>query len=162
MTDRLVIEEIRAESFGGLSSTTIELGAGGLVVVAGLNESGKTSLSELMSWLLVGPSGNAESAQRFGDPGEQISGRISGTLRDQELRTTGNFKVLKAGAPNDGGLEIIFGEQRLDAAGWRGLLSGIDAAMLDAVYLMWGADLHDGDNVMAKIEEAVSQEGSGE
>jgi uncharacterized protein YhaN len=155
MTDRLVIEEIRAESFGGLSNTTVELGAGGLVVVAGLNESGKTSLSELMSWLLVGPSGNAESAQRFGDPGEQISGRISGTLRDQEFRTTGNFKVLKAGAPNDGGLEIIFGEQRLDAAGWRGLLSGIDAAMLDAVYLMWGADLHDGDNVMAKIEEAA-------
>lgn len=155
MTDRLVIEEIWAESFGGLSNTMVELETSGLVVVAGLNESGKTSLSELMSWLLVGPSGNAEGAQRFGDPGEQIGGHISGALRDQNFRATGNFKVLKSGAPNDSGLEVTFGAQHLDADGWRGLLSGIDAAMLDAVYLMWGADLHDGDNVMAKIEEAA-------
>ena len=155
MTDRLVIDEIWAERFGGLRNTLVPLGSNGFVVVAGLNESGKTSLSELMSWLLVGPSGNAESAQRFGDYNEQIGGRLSGTLRDQEFRATGDFKVLKAGAPNDSGLEVTFGLQQLDADGWRGRLSGIDAAMLDAVYLLWGADLHDGDNVMAEIEEAA-------
>ena len=68
MTDRLVIEEIWAESFGGLSNTMVELETSGLVVVAGLNESGKTSLSELMSWLLVGPSGNAEGANGSATP----------------------------------------------------------------------------------------------
>ena len=155
MTDRLVIKEVWAERFGGLRNATVDLGSGEFVVVAGLNESGKSSLSELMSWLLVGPSGNAESAQRFGKLGEPIGGRLSGTLRGQGFRASGDFKVLQKGAPKDNALTVTFGTQQLDAVGWRGMLSGIDAAMLDAVYLMWGAELHDGANLMAKIEEAA-------
>jgi len=154
MTDRLVIESIRANTFGGLSSIELDLGAG-LVVVAGPNESGKSSLSELMSWLLVGPSGSAIDAQRFGDPDDRIGGRITGTFRDLQFRATGEFRVLKAGAPNESGLSVAYGRQELDAAGWRTSLSGIDSAMLDAVYLLWGADLHDGDRLMGKIEEAA-------
>jgi len=154
MTDRLVIENIRANSFGGLTNLELDLG-GGLVVVAGPNESGKSSLSELMSWLLVGPSGSAIDAQRFGDPDDRIGGRITGTFRDQQFRATGEFRVLKAGAPNEAGLVVAYGRQELDAAGWRTSLSGIDSAMLDAVYLLWGADLHDGDRLMGKIDEAA-------
>jgi uncharacterized protein YhaN len=155
VTSRLTIEEIWADTFGGLRNTKVELGSGGLVVVAGLNESGKTSLSELMSWLLVGPSGKGDDALRFGGAGEQIGGRIRGTLRDEGFQANGSFKVLKNRAPNEGGLEVTFGGQSFDAEGWRGLLSGIDASMLDSVYLMWGAELHDGDSVMSQINEAA-------
>ena len=50
----LKIRIARAERFGRLSSKSVELSDGNFTVVLGPNESGKSTLAELISWVLAG------------------------------------------------------------------------------------------------------------
>ena len=50
----LKVKIARAERFGRLSSKSVELSDGNFTVVLGPNESGKSTLAELISWVLAG------------------------------------------------------------------------------------------------------------
>jgi energy-coupling factor transporter ATP-binding protein EcfA2 len=155
MTGQLLIDEVYAERFGGLSNTGLALGGQGLVVVHGPNESGKTTLASLLAWLLVGPTGTREGALRFGQPNDQLSGRLTGSLNGQALRIDGTFKLLQRGLPNATGITAQYAGHKLDLDAWRTTIGGIDPKVLTATYRMWGADLHTDDDVVAEITQAA-------
>ena len=150
--NRLILDELVVDRFGGLGHRTIALPHDGFTVVNGLNESGKSTISELLAWLIAGPAGNAKDAQRFGHPDELIGGTLKGRLRGETFTARGKFKVLKNGSPNVSGLTVDMGGT-LQAAQWFTALGSIDPTVLAAIYRVRGESLHEGSNV----EEHVSK-----
>jgi uncharacterized protein YhaN len=153
----LRIHSVTADRFGGLGDRSIDLEGRPFVVISGRNESGKSSLSTLISWLLVGPFGRgntlAELAHRFGDPGSRIGGTLTASLGPLDVTSTGNFEVTKTGAPNERGLTVRVSGEELSAAAWRTQhLGGIDHAMLTSVYALAGTSLHDDADVVTRIQ----------
>lgn len=144
--DRLSIASLEVEQFGGWSRRRLVLPSDQFVVVHGQNETGKSTVAELIAWLLAGPRGSAVDAQRFGAAGDTIGGVLNGHLGADRFEATGRFKVLKAGTPNIGGLSVSMGDT-LTAAQWRQRLGGVDDQVLAAVYRLSGHDLHDGTGV---------------
>jgi energy-coupling factor transporter ATP-binding protein EcfA2 len=117
----LTINEVEVHRFGGLSERTVTLPDDPLVVIVGPNEAGKSTLAELIAWLLAGPVGSAADAQRYGAPSDRIGGRLVGRLGAHPFVATGDFRVLKAGTPNDNGLRVRL-DGDLDVARWRARL----------------------------------------
>jgi len=154
MIDQLVLTSVTAKQFGGLSDFTLDLGSEAFVVVFGPNESGKSTISELISWLLVGPSGSAENAQRYGDYEKNVTGLLKGTLRERQFKATGEFRIGERGAPSDSGLKVGFaGQDPIGIEEWRELIEGITPKMYKAIYWMAGKDLHDDTSVRKEIME---------
>ena len=153
----LRIHSVTADRFGGLGDRSIDLQGKPFVVISGRNESGKSSLSTLISWLLVGPFGRgstlAELAHRFGDPGSRIGGTLTASLGPLDVTSTGNFEVTKTGAPNERGLTVQVSGEELSASAWRAQhLQGIDHTMLTSVYAIAGTSLHDDAGVVTRIQ----------
>ena len=155
MTARLLIDDIHATTFGGLSDTSLFLGGRDMVVVYGPNESGKTTLATLLAWLLVGPTGDNESSLRFGQPGTRIGGRLTGHLDGNLVRIDGTYRLLQKGGPRVATYTASLGGDSLTLDNWRSAIGGIDAAVLSNVYRMWGADLHDDREVLAEVAQAA-------
>ena len=151
---RLVIDEIEVAEFGGLRDRRIVIPDDRFVVLQGPNESGKSTLAQLLASLLVGPSGSADDWSRFGDPNEQVGGRLLGSLGGTPFVANGKFKVLVKGAPNARGLSVEFGGS-LGVDDWRKELGGIDDAVLAGIYRLWGEDLHRGATVESKLLDAA-------
>ena len=151
--DRLILNEITADRFGGLTDSRVVLPSDDFVVLHGGNESGKSTLTQLLAWLLVGPYGPAENAQRFGDPDDKIGGSLTGQLGSQEFTAKGAFRVLKSGAPNANGLTVDLGRP-LNADQWRSELGGIDGTVLDRIYRLWGEQLHEVGGVELELDAA--------
>ena len=62
----LKIRTVKAIEFGGLKfGQGVDLGDHSIAVLNGQNEAGKSTLMELMSWILVGPYGSASDKWRF-------------------------------------------------------------------------------------------------
>lgn len=155
MTGRLIIDELHATRFGGLTNTGLSLAGHDMVVVHGGNESGKTTFATLLAWLLVGPTGTAPESLRFGKPGDQLDGRLTGTLNGQALRLDATFKLLQRGLPNSGGIAAQHAGHKLDINAWRTTIAGIDPKVLTTTYRMWGADLHSDDGVLDAVTQAA-------
>ena len=151
--DRLILNEITVDRFGRLTDSRIVFPSDGFVVLHGGNESGKSTLTQLLAWLLVGPYGTADNAQRFGDPDEKIGGSLTGQLGSQEFTAKGAFRVLKSGAPNANGLTVDLGRP-LNADQWRSELRGIDGSVLDSIYRLWGEQLHEVGSVELELDAA--------
>jgi hypothetical protein len=143
MTERLHVSSIEVSRFGGLGARQILLPTEPLVVIAGRNETGKTTLAELLSWLIAGPAGTAADAQRFGSPEDRVGGVLRGWLESNELEITGEFRIPKSGPPNDRGVVVRCGEV-LGAASWRARLGGVDPQVFAAIYRLSGEQLHTG------------------
>lgn len=155
MTARLLIDELHATTFGGLTDTSLHLGGRDMVVVYGPNESGKTTLATLLAWLLVGPTGDNESSLRFGQHGTQVGGRLNGHLDGNLVRIDGSFRLLQKGGPRLASYSASLGGDSLTLENWLGAIGGIDKAVLSNVYRMWGADLHDDREVLAEVTQAA-------
>lgn len=152
MTDRLVIDRLHIDVFGGLSDRRVDLPAESLVVVYGPNEAGKTTLAEFITWLLVGPYGDAAGAQRFGDAHARVGGELGGVLGGQRFEARAHYTIAQRGAPRSDALTVHWGGP-FDAAAWRERLGGVDGQVFAAIYRMWGEQLHIG----AGIDEQLSQ-----
>ena len=154
MIDQLVLTSVTAKQFGGLSDFTLPFGSKTFVVVFGPNESGKSTISELISWLLVGPSGSAEDAKRYGDSGDFVTGLLKGTVSERQFEATGKFRIGERGAPSDSGLKVGFaGQDPIGIEEWRELIAGLTPKMYKAIYWMAGKDLHDDTSVRKEIME---------
>lgn len=145
--------------FGGLVDRQLFLPDEPFVVIMGGNEAGKSSIATLMAWLLVGAHGDAGSVLRFGDPEMTLAGQLEGMFGHVVLTSDGKFKLTKQGvsqAKSSWTLNLDGGEVPVEA--WRqSNLRGIDDAVLQAIYLMSGADLHSG----AKVHAAISSLAAG-
>ena len=116
----LKIRTVKAIEFGGLKfGQEVDLGDKSIAVLNGLNEAGKSTLMELMSWVLVGPYGSASDKWRFAVKdnvhilkGGSITGVID-TPSDSIQRPfsiTRNFKLRE----NEGQTKFIDHEIEID------------------------------------------------
>ncbi len=152
--ERLQIDRIAIDRFGGWSDRSLELPDEQLIVIHGSNEAGKSTLAELVTWLLVGPSGTAANAQRFGRPDERIGGTMSLRLGGTAITATGSFRVPKSGAPTENDLVIDIG-RAVTAGEWRERLGGIDPQVFAAIYRLWGEQLHGGEGIEDELSRVA-------
>jgi len=152
VSEPLRITSVHASTFGGLRDVSVEFGDQPFIVISGPNESGKSSLTTLLTWLLVGPTGDAAFAQRFGNSGDIIGGSLEAHLGGDRVEAVGGFKVPKSGTPNQNGLTVNLRAKPYTADAWRReVLRGIDSTVARAVYTMAGIDLHNGDETRKGI-----------
>ncbi len=155
MSDQLRIRSVNAEHFGGLSKRRLELPDSPLVVVFGPNEAGKSTFSELISWLLVGPASAGDVVRRFASGNEVLKGSLTGTLRGDNFSASAEFKV----TPSGGGIgkasirDYHFGGP-LTADQWLDRLGRLDQQAMAGIYRLWGQQLHDGGDADRELRRA--------
>ncbi len=155
MTDQVRIRSVFAESFGGLSKRHLELPDAPMVVVYGPNEAGKSTFSELISWLLVGPATASEVIRRFASANEILKGSIAGTLRGDEFTASADFKV----TPSGGAIAKASVRQYqlggpLTVDQWHDRLGNLDQQAMAGIYRLWGQQLHDGGDADRELRRA--------
>ncbi len=150
MSKRLSIDSVTATNFGGLHGTRLDIPSPGLVVIRGANEAGKSTLSELMAWLLVGPTAGSKSAQRFGLAGDELRGSLTGTVDSDPFSVDASFKLNKIGVSTKSPQTFTRGSE-LDLEQWRRGLGGIDDQVFSGIYRLWGQELHQGDDVLDQL-----------
>ncbi len=156
MPDKLLVGSVQAKKFGGLGDRRLEIPDAPMVVIHGPNETGKSTLTELITWLLVGPSSDTKLIGLLGDPGETLSGVLAGRLRNRLFTVSGDFRITPKSneiAKNstvthelDGGL--------ITPDEWQRQLKDIDRAAMIGVYRLWGQQLHDGGDSEAEMRRA--------
>ena len=98
------IRKATARDFGRLKTGTVDLTGNDFVVVYGPNEAGKSTLADMLSWVLAGRRLGTESGLRFAGfrnrPGTvttvTIGGQIEGTLDDQDFTVSRDFIIRTA------------------------------------------------------------------
>jgi len=155
MSGRLRIDSVRAEHFGGLTNVELRLPPASLVVIYGSNETGKSTLSELIAWLLVGPSTDGDVIRQYGAPDEALSGSLSGELRDEEFSASASFKV----TPGGGSIAVASTREYnlgslLTPEQWRQHIGGVDPQTLAGIYRLWGQQLHEGGDADTELRRA--------
>jgi uncharacterized protein YhaN len=90
----LVINRVTGGRFGRFSERRLDL-AEGFCVVHGPNESGKSTLSELIAWLIAGSTSDPQHAQRYAGSSndDKLDGSLTGTFDDRELTIERTFRV---------------------------------------------------------------------
>lgn len=148
----LRIRALREIVFGRFKGETIEGFDHPFVVVHGNNETGKSTITEFITWMVGGPSGNAKNALRFGDPDQKIGGRLLGELDGDALEVFAKFGVKKSGSPNDVRTGIISGND-VTAATIVDRLRKLSSEDYAFIYRFIGPSLHDtdGDDVFASV-----------
>ena len=112
------------------------------VVFYGLNESGKSTIAEYLTWTLGGPWRSArEGSERFRSlTNDQVSGRLVGTLDEEILDIDAKFKILRSGTPNDlrsGGA----GKRTIAAEQFSMLFNGLTPEDFRWIYRLYGVEL---------------------
>jgi len=155
VSSQLRIEAVDAERFGGLTRQRLEFPPAPMVVVHGLNEAGKSTLLELIVWLLVGPSSSSDVVRRYGRPGEILSGSLTGNLRGDDFLAAASYRV----TPGGGAIgKASTREYRLGSLltpdQWRDHIRGVDTQTLTGIYRLWGQQLHDGGDADRELRRA--------
>jgi len=112
------------------------------VVFYGLNESGKSTIAEYLTWTLGGPwRSGKEGSERFRSlTNDQVSGRLIGTLDEEMLDIDAKFKILRSGTPNDlrsGGA----GKRTVAAEQFSMLFNGLTPEDFRWIYRLYGVEL---------------------
>lgn len=148
---RMQVASIHVDRFAGWRNGDLAFPDAPFIVCIGENETGKSTVAELLTWLLVGTAGaTTPRPDRFGEPDSVVGGRVRGTLDGRDFLATGSFRIPRSSVVRDAELHVEHGEL-LDAAGWRAKLGGIDLSMVRAVYRLSGVDLHLGDDVSRQL-----------
>ena len=157
----LQIQELHAAQFGGWHNKNLTLPDAPFIVCYGANETGKSTIAELLTWLLVGTANTAtKDPDRFGDADTVVKGSLVGTVDGHRFESTGSFRIPKNAMVKDTDLRVVCGGS-FDAATWRTHLGGIDLSVVRAVYRLWGADLHTGDGLAGQLSRlALGEFGS--
>ena len=112
------------------------------VVFYGLNESGKSTIAEYLTWAIGGPwRSGKEGSERFRSlTNDQVSGRLVGTLDEEIIDIDAKFKILKSGTPNDlrsgsAGKRAVAAEQ------FSMLFNGLTSEDFRWIYRLYGVEL---------------------
>jgi uncharacterized protein YhaN len=138
--NRLTITGVSDIKFAGHNGTSLAIPNSPFVVIRGNNEAGKSSLAEVISWLIAGPSGDAKHSQRFGDPESVIGGRLRGNIDSIPLDIVGKFGVARRGAARDEIAGTIGGDA-VTRELLAGRLGGISSNEFDLIYRFDGVNL---------------------
>ncbi|MGA1438824.1 MAG: AAA family ATPase, partial [Ilumatobacteraceae bacterium] len=129
--------------FGRFSGRRIDL-TEGLCVVHGPNESGKSTLAELIAWLLAGTDDlDAQRTLRYGSVGEVLDGRLLGDFdgRDLTIERRFNVRTDRRGAVDAGGV-VHLGGSATTVADLGQLLGAASAADFERRYRITESDGH--------------------
>lgn len=157
----LQIQQLHATQFGGWRNKSLTLPDAPFIVCFGANETGKSTIAELLTWLLVGTANTAtKDPDRYGDPDTNVKGSLVGTFDGHRFESTGSFRIPRNTMVKDTDLRVVCGGS-LDAAAWRAHLGGIDLSVVRGVYRLWGTDLHTGDGLASQLSRlALGEFGS--
>ena len=136
------IKAIKALTFGRFNNASIDNFDHSFVVVHGANESGKSTLTEFLTWMIGGPVGSATESQRFGEPEQTLTGRLIADINGQPADIGGKFKIKKSGTPNDDRSGTI-GPVTVTAREIGAQVGHLQAADYAFIYRLIGPVLHD-------------------
>ena len=149
------ILSLKGLNFGRFSSRAIDDLGHSFIVVHGANESGKSTLTEIITWMTGGPVGKAADAQRFGEPEQVLTGRLIAELNGQPADIEGKFKVKKTGTPNDARTGTV-GASGVTAREVMAQLGHLQADDYAFIYRFIGPVLHDTESA-ENFESILSQ-----
>jgi len=123
----LKVKIARAERFGRLSSKSVELSDGNFTVVLGPNESGKSTLAELISWVLAGRRQEVDrkfltSSDIDNSVNAELAARIEGFIDDKSFTTSRKFIVRpksQGREPSVSAPEIFVDAKMLSVEDWQ-------------------------------------------
>ena len=139
MTKRVHIKSAQIEQFGMLSHRVFEFSNHQFVVLLGLNESGKSTLSEAMAWIFAGRRSDVSIGRRFIGGGSVqdavLTGTVTGNIDNESFSIRREFRIRKATkgkSPADPAPEISFDNVASVIANWEnriGVYNGDDYAL---------------------------------
>lgn len=135
MHRRLHISRASGATFGRFSERSIDIGDHEFVVIHGPNESGKSTLSELIAWVVAGRHGSAVDTMKYGAKDDKIGGTVSGTFNGHAYSIGRTFKVRDSNtgrAPAEPEPVITLDGRSISLAEWEDLIavaSGQDFAL---------------------------------
>lgn len=133
---------IRSLTFGRYVDASIDNLDHPFVVVHGANESGKSTLTEFLTWMTGGPVGSATESQRFGEYRQKLKGRLLADLDGVPVDIEGTFELKNRDAPNDDRKGTI-GAASVNAPAIAAQLGQLQAADYAFIYRFIGPVLHD-------------------
>lgn len=136
------ILQMKGVSFGRFTNQNFNDFNHPFVVVYGPNETGKSTLTEFVTWMIGGPVGKAAAAQRFGDYKQKLSGELQAEVNGHATDISGKFEVLDKGAPNDN-RTVVMGSSSLTAKQFATSLGNLQANDYAFIYRFIGPVLHD-------------------
>jgi len=155
MTGKLIINSVHADNFGGLSKRRLDIPGEGMVVIHGRNETGKSTLSELITWLLVGPSTDSNVIRMLGKPDEILSGEMEGRLKGRSFLARGDFRITpRSWEIAKASARVYEIDELISPEAWLHGLGDIDRANLQGIYRLWGQQLHDGGDADSEMRRA--------
>jgi uncharacterized protein YhaN len=95
------IKSLREIVFGRFTGQSFDGFDHPFVVVHGNNETGKSTLTEFITWMVGGPSGNTDNSLRFGDAPNHVTGRLFADFLGEDLEVQGKFKMRGNGRASD-------------------------------------------------------------
>lgn len=153
------ILEMKGVKFGRFENRNFSEFNHNFVVVYGPNETGKSTLTEFITWMVGGPVGEPGAlsavALRFGEPDQQLSGQLVAELNGQPADIAGKFKVKKTGVPNDERTAVI-GGATISGAQLAASLGHLQADDYAFIYRFIGPALHDTESA-ANFSSILSQ-----
>ena len=101
---RMHIKRGTSRSFGRLGPVSVDLTGEDFVVVSGPNETGKSTLADLISWVLAGRRQGSDAGHRFanfrnrpaGTTSVSIGGQVEGTIDNQDFTINRDFTIRTA------------------------------------------------------------------
>ena len=139
MTKRVHIKSAQIEQFGMLSHRVFEFSNHQFVVLLGLNESGKSTLSEAMAWIFAGRRSDVSIGRRFIGGGSVqdavLTGTVTGNIDNESFSIRREFRIRKATkgkSPADPAPEFSFDNVASVIANWEnriGVYNGDDYAL---------------------------------
>jgi len=102
MTKRLRVSRAKGEKFGRFGDRNVDLGNHDFVVVLGDNETGKSTLAEMVAWLLAGRRSVPALGKRLvnfvttNKPEVEISGSLFGKFGDEDFEVRREFIIKRS------------------------------------------------------------------
>jgi len=168
MDNWLTVESVCAEKIGKFTGEELSFDVGGLTVVYGDNEAGKSTMADLIVWLLTiegfeqglkeGVS-EEETLLRFGKVGEEVSGNLKGFLGEKKFTIDAGCKIAEKGVGKSpyfsGSLGVNNSREDIENPdNWRRLL-GASKEDFDRTYFLRGVELHERNEAVHQLEELV-------
>ena len=137
------------------------------VIIYGRNETGKSSISEFISWTIAGPWRTfADGSHRFKTKaGDVISGRMLAQLNEEVLDIDSKFKLLQKGLPSDSRTATL-GRQAVGKGKMKSIFNELVADDYRWIYIINGADLSqsktadDFDNLFSSYTTGLARGGA--
>jgi len=168
MDNWLTVESVCAEKIGKFTGEELSFDVGGLTVVYGDNEAGKSTMADLIVWLLTiegfeqglkdGVS-EEETLLRFGKVGEEVSGKLKGFIGEKKFTIDASCKIAEKGVGKSpyfsGSLSVNNSSEDIENPDkWR-YLSGVSKEDFDRTYFLKGVELHERNEAVHQLEELV-------